>query len=121
MATLSKNTQEKIRALLRVKKENLEKELSAFATKDPKVKDDWDSTYPRIPEASMEETANEVEAYSTTLPIEHSLELQLRNVNNALERMQRGNYGTCEKCQKQMSEERLLAMPEAMFCADCAI
>ncbi len=121
MKHLDKEILEKIQILLRSKKESLEKELSAFATKDPKVKGDWDSKYPRVPEGSIdEEAADEVEEYSTNLPIEFSLETQLQKVQNALEKIKKGIYGTCEKCGKEIAKDRLLAAPEAQFCSKCA-
>lgn len=113
---------EKLRQELLTKKQRLERELSGFATKDPNLKGDWDSRYPQVEggAGSLEESASEVEEYSTSLPIEHSLELQLQNVNLALEKMEKGSYGKCENCAKEISEERLLAMPEARFCQECA-
>ena len=119
MTTLSKSAFQKIQTLLQTKKEALEKELASFATKDPQLKGDWDAKYPRIPEGNLEEAASEVEEYSTSLPIEHSLELQLKNVNSALEQVQKGTYGICEDCSKEISQERLAAFPEARTCGQC--
>ncbi len=117
---MTKEMGEKIAIMLQTKKESLEKELSGFATKDPNVKGDWDSKYPRVQEGNLEDAASEVEEYSTSLPIEFSLETQLQNVNSALEKIKKGAYGTCQTCKKEIPEERLLAVPEARFCASCA-
>lgn len=119
MANISKEITEKAKNLLIEKKQNLTRELSSFATKDSKLKDDWDSKYPRVPEGSLEEAAEEVEEYSTALPIEHSLELQLRDVGKALTRIENGSYGTCENCKKEISKERVFASPEATTCEQC--
>ena len=116
---MDKKTLDSFQKTLQLKKEALEKELSSFATKDPQLKGDWDAKYPRIPEGNLEEAASEVEEYSTSLPIEHSLELQLKNVNSALEQVQKGTYGICEDCSKEISQERLAAFPEAKTCGDC--
>ena len=104
---------------LEKKQNQLEKELESFATRDPKVKGDWDSKFPRTPEGNLEEAAGEVEEYSTRLHIEFSLEIQLRDVNNALERIKKDSYGTCENCNKQISPARLKVSPEARTCQDC--
>lgn len=117
---MDKNTQEKIKEGLVKKKESLQAMLSSFATKDPNLKGDWDSKYPRVPEGGLEEAAGEVEAYSTSLPIEHNLELQLQDAENALDKLEQGNYGTCESCGMQIEEERLIISPEARFCTMCA-
>jgi RNA polymerase-binding transcription factor DksA len=117
---MNKNIQEKIKEELQKKKESLQTMLSSFATKDPSLKGDWDSKYPRVPEGGLEEAAGEVEEYSTSLPIEHNLELQLQDVENALDKIEQGTYGKCETCGMQIEEERLVVSPEARFCAMCS-
>ena len=108
---------------LKKEKSALEKQLSGFAKKDPKLKGDWDSKFPHfnggVGGQSLEEAADEVEEYATRLPIEYSLELRLRDVNLALEKIKKGNYGKCDKCGKQISEEKLKVYPAARFCSDC--
>ena len=117
---MDKDTQTKIREGLLKKREQLETELSGFATKDPNLKGDWDSKYPRVPEGGLEEAAGEVEEYATSLPIEHNLETQLQDVENALDKLKQENYGACESCGMHIEEERLLVSPEARFCKMCA-
>ena len=104
---------------LEEKRDQLEKELGSFATKDPNVKGDWNSKFPRTPQGNLEEAADEVEEYSTRLHVEFSLENQLRDVNNALEKIKKGSYGTCENCNKQISSDRLKVSPQARTCQKC--
>lgn len=106
---------------LEEKKKQLEQELSSFATKDPVIKGDWDTKYPRVPGGDLEDAAGEVEEYSTKLHIEFSLEKQLEEVHAALERVGQGQYGTCENCKKEISEERLTIVPESRHCAECTV
>ncbi len=40
-------------------------------------------------------------------------------VNHALLRMEEGTYGTCARCGKTISEERLEAIPTATLCITC--
>jgi len=113
-----------IKEKLEEQKASIEAELKKFATKDEKLEGDWDTKYPRFNEGSaggqaLEEAADEVERYSTLLPIEHSLELRLQRVNEALDRIKKGTYGTCEKCGKAISKERLGVSPEAADCGKC--
>ena len=103
------------------KKKQLELALSSFASKDPKVKGDWDTKVPRVPEGNLEEAADEVEQYSTNIHIEFNLETQLKEVTSALGRIKKGDYGKCEKCKKSISLERLEAAPEARTCTKCTI
>lgn len=116
---MNQETVEKARQSLEEKKRQLERELSSFATKDPQVKGDWDTKYPRTQEGDLEDAAGEVEEYSTKLRIEFSLEKQLKEVNNALDRIARGQYGRCENCSKEIAKERLLAVPESRHCTEC--
>jgi len=102
----------------------LEKELSSFAKKDIKPKGDWDTSYPKFNGGKLDEETQEVEKYMSLLPIEHTLELRLKDINLALEKIKhprRGypKYGICEKCGKKISVERLKICPEARFCKKC--
>lgn len=110
---------EELKSQLQTKKQQLESQLSEFATKDPNLKDDWDTKYPRVPQGNLEEAADEVEEYSTKLNVEFNLETQLKDVNAALERISQGTYGVCEKCKNPISMERLKASPEARLCQNC--
>lgn len=110
---------EELKNQLQKKKEQLEAQLSSFATKDPNLKDDWDTKYPRVPEGNIEEAADEVEEYSTKLNVEFSLETQLKEVNDALGRIEKGTYGVCAKCGKPIVPERLKVSPEARLCEQC--
>ena len=111
---------EELKSQLQIKKRQLESQLSEFATKDPNLKDDWDTTYPRVPQGNLEEAADEVEEYSTKLNVEFNLESQLKDVNAALEKIERGSFGICEKCKNPIASERLKVSPEARLCSNCA-
>ncbi len=43
----------------------------------------------------------------------------LMDINEALRRLYRGEYGTCEICEKPISRARLEAMPYARLCVPC--
>lgn len=105
-------------------KKIIEKQLAGFAEKDNKLKGDWDSRFPLFngqgaSSGALEEAADEVEEYGNLLPVEHNLELRLKNINSALEKIKKGQYGICEKCGKKIPEERLKAFPEAKTCLSC--
>lgn len=44
---------------------------------------------------------------------------ELASIENALERMRSGQYGTCEVCSRKISMARLDALPYATMCIDC--
>ncbi|MBC8631020.1 MAG: TraR/DksA C4-type zinc finger protein [Paeniclostridium sp.] len=46
--------------------------------------------------------------------------LKLNEINDALYKIENGIYGICEKCNKNIDEDRLEFIPEARLCANCA-
>lgn len=122
---MDKNLIEELKKKLFEEKNLLEKELSSFAKKDPSMKDDWDTIFPQGGEAqsgshsSLDESADEVEEFENLTAQEYSLESRLAEVNRALERTEKDNYGVCQKCGKEISEERLRANPAAEFDIGC--
>ncbi|TMK48648.1 MAG: hypothetical protein E6G66_09925 [Actinobacteria bacterium] len=44
----------------------------------------------------------------------------LHDVQSALGRVERGSYGQCERCGKDIGPERLEAVPTARLCISCA-
>jgi RNA polymerase-binding transcription factor DksA len=49
-----------------------------------------------------------------------SLRETLGDIDNALEKIDTGTYGICERCGKPIGEDRLAAMPMARLCIQCA-
>jgi DnaK suppressor protein len=43
----------------------------------------------------------------------------LRKIEDAMARLRQGTYGWCTECGDEISENRLLAVPEADLCLDC--
>jgi DnaK suppressor protein len=43
----------------------------------------------------------------------------LNKVNDALSRLEQGNYGNCYDCGEEIAEKRLRALPFAVRCKDC--
>ncbi len=119
MTMMNEKDLEELQKELKESKISIEKQLGSFATKDPNLKHDWDSCYPKFETGSLEEEADEVEEYATRLPIEHSLEIKLRDINLALEKDKKKDYGKCENCGKPIDIKRLKACPEARLCLKC--
>lgn len=55
-----------------------------------------------------------------TLDLIETEEQLLREVLDALDRIERGTYGRCENCHRPISRERLEALPYARYCIRCA-
>ena len=43
----------------------------------------------------------------------------LVGIDEALDRIENGTFGTCARCGKQIAEDRLEALPYATRCIDC--
>jgi RNA polymerase-binding protein DksA len=67
----------------------------------------------------LADDASEVFEREKDLALLHNLEHELDGVKHALERIERGTYGTCEECGRLIAEKRLLARPMATTCIEC--
>jgi DnaK suppressor protein len=56
---------------------------------------------------------------ASLLTLVRSLRDTLRDVEQALERMAAGTYGTCDNCGQPIADERLDALPAARLCLNC--
>jgi DnaK suppressor protein len=45
--------------------------------------------------------------------------VKIKQIDDALERLDDGTYGVCESCGLEIAEERLQAMPFTRLCRDC--
>jgi RNA polymerase-binding transcription factor DksA len=55
-----------------------------------------------------------------TLSLLENEDQLLEAIKGALERMDRGTFGRCERCEKPISKERLNVLPFTSLCVDCA-
>jgi DnaK suppressor protein len=112
----------KFKEKLEKEKEEIEKSLEEFAKKG-KIPDDWETKFPHYDGESgsgaLERAADEIEEYENLRSLEQVLEMKLKNINLALKKIERGNYGICEKCQREIEVERLETIPETRFCSKC--
>jgi DnaK suppressor protein len=113
---IDQNTLEQLKSRLELRKKELEKELESFAQKSD---DNWQTRYPNVPGEGLEEEADEVEEYENLLPIERALETKLKDIDLALEKIQKGTYGKCENCGQDIPIDRLEIFPEARICSEC--
>jgi len=66
-----------------------------------------------LDQASMESDAD------LSLRLKERESRLMRKVWRALEKLDEANFGVCEKCGKEISEERLNARPMAALCIKC--
>lgn len=60
------------------------------------------------------------EAQSVLLGIAEGQIHEIQEIEDALERMNRGIYGYCEGCEEEIAFARLSVQPEARYCIKCA-
>lgn len=120
---MDKKLIEELKIKLETEKKELEHNLKSFATKDKNLKDDWDTKFPNweggTGGGALEKGADQVEQYGNMLGVEHSLETQLRDTNQALVKIEKRTYGKCKNCKGEIPEERLRVFPSAKLCMKC--
>ena len=94
---------------LRQRLENLEQRLS-------RVKRDVTQEH----SADSAEQAQERENDEVIDAIGAETRVAIAATRDALERLVEGTYGQCERCGEAIAPARLLAMPEATRCINCA-
>jgi RNA polymerase-binding protein DksA len=115
---MDKKTLEQIKEKLLSEKQELTKELNSFADKNNKVDNEYETKFPNYGEHE-DDNASEVADFESDLYLEKTLEQSLRKIDEALERIEKGTYGSCEECGKKIPTERCLAFPTAAKCMEC--
>jgi RNA polymerase-binding transcription factor DksA len=118
---MDKDLQKKLEKKLEAEKKRLTKDLKFFARKDPRRKGNWLTHLPFFgnDRSHKDESAEKIEEYGKLLPLEHTLELRLKDVEDALGKIKKDAYGQCENCQEDIQLKRLEVIPEARLCLEC--
>jgi len=94
----------------------LEKKLDVLVGREKSIGRDM-----RQPaERDSEERAVEVENAEVLQKLDHQIAEEIQLLRKAIDRIDSGSYGTCTKCGKSISKERLKALPHTPTCANCA-
>lgn len=110
---------EHFRKKLEAEKGRLEAELKTVGRRNPAVPGDWE---PIPSEVGMEpdpvDQADVIVSREGNAAILADLEARYDTTLEALGRIEKGTYGTCEVCGKQIEEKRLEADPAATTCVE---
>jgi DnaK suppressor protein len=71
------------------------------------------------PFGKREEEATETLELEKRLTMENRIRTELAIIEHALEKIEKGTYGTCDNCGKPIDPERLEALPQASLCMNC--
>lgn len=96
----------------------VEKELGTVGRRNAANPGDWEAR----PEAmdvipsDQNELADAMESLDENAGILGALEVRYGNVKRALDKIEKGTYGICEVCGKEIEKDRLDANPAARTC-----
>ena len=107
-----------------------EKIRAALAARRDELQTEYDQTLGDIAELQRDrltDSAGDDQADTGTKTFEREQEISLANnilerinqVERALERLDEGSYGWCERCGNAIPVERLAAFPSATLCVTC--
>ena len=118
---LDQKTIDELKTALEKEQELLISELKTIATPDPNLKGDWNVKHFEWSEDQItskealesDESVNESDEDMKNKALSDHLELRLKEVNDALKRIEDGTYGICQVCQNPIPIDRLRANPAA--------
>jgi len=119
---MNKELLEQFKTNLLEEKGRIENDIKATGATRNKTKGRWKIKIPFFGSwgtIEQNEAADQVEEYIGELSMEKELEARLKDIEDALEKIEKGNYGVCEKCSKDIEIERLKANPEARTHTKC--
>ncbi|GLZ75362.1 DNA-binding protein [Actinorhabdospora filicis] len=110
--------------------EEVEQIREALTERLGELRADYDKTVADMSELQRDrltDSAGDDQADTGSKTLEREQEITLANqmrervlqVEHALERLEAGNYGMCERCGKAIPAARLAVFPSATLCVDC--
>ncbi|MCL5781944.1 MAG: TraR/DksA C4-type zinc finger protein [Patescibacteria group bacterium] len=95
-------------------KASIEAGLADISKKEPGSPGGWEATSDiEVDAADENEVADKFEELEENTAISSSLEKQLADINDALQKIEEGKYGICEVCGSEIERGRLEANPSA--------
>ncbi len=110
---------EHFRKKLEAEKTRLESEMGGVGRRNPSVPGDWEPVPSETgTESDLADQADIVMSRESNTAILADPEARYDTIVSALERMEKGKYGKCEVCNKEITEARLEADPSATTCIE---
>jgi len=72
-----------------------------------------------VDDSGFSDRSHSTQERSRLISLVEALRSNLAEVERALERIDAGTYGTCERCGRPIDPARLEARPWALLCIDC--
>jgi DnaK suppressor protein len=95
---------------------SLERRLAELSSHIAEIDKELRTTLP----ADWEEQATTLEGQDALGGLEKSKLQEVRQIREALRRIEEGSYGVCAQCGEMIAPKRLEALPTATKCISCA-
>jgi len=111
---------QKFKQKLEEEKLRLEKELSQVARQNPDSPSDWEPIPSErdVSQADENTVADTVESLDDNTAITNTLVARYKDVKSGIDKIEKGVFGTCQVCKKEIELERLEANPAARTCVE---
>lgn len=115
---MNKKQMSVLRERLEARKAEILSDVSFMSNEMRSIGIDQDDENGSIGNHIADDGSNIVEA-ERIVTVTEDFQYILAQVNAALERMNQGSYGTCQRCGRPIGEERLEAFPYVAYCIEC--
>lgn len=115
---MDEKTLARLRASLESRRAEIEREVGFMSDEIRSIGEDQGIENGSLGNHMAEDGSNVMEADRLST-ISDDLRSLLTQIDSALHRMDEGTYGTCERCGRQINEERLEAFPYVARCIEC--
>lgn len=117
--TLAKSTTVKLKEAMQDERAKL---VESIAEHEQEIEDALqnESASERIPDPSTAEGGTLSFEYEMAREVDEQLADRIRQIDEALQRIEDGTYGSCTNCGNDIPVERLRFLPHASLCVDCA-
>ena len=104
------------KTMLEAERDELLSELNSMGIKDPVTGDYNVLPIDNTVEADENDIATRDEGFEEDSALSETFNLQLRDIEIALQKIDSDSYGKCETCGAMIEENRLMANPSAKNC-----
>lgn len=111
---MKKQQLEEIKKRLEIDHEEIKVRMVELKKSDPFSDPDYSND-----NAAVDNDVREQEAHQRIEAELDTLKEKKVNIEQALKRIEKGNYGFCKRCNKEIPEKRLELVPETSYCVDC--
>lgn len=105
---------EEVKNKLLHEQKSIDERIAALRKADPFSDPDYADD-----NAAVDTDVREQESHQRIEAEIETLNKRLENISMALERNEKGTYGVCKRCNKEIPAKRLELIPESIYCVSC--